>query len=261
MQKISAFIIAKNEEARISAAINSLQAIAEEVLVIDSGSSDDTVKIAEKLGAKVLFNEWPGYVKQKAYGENLCKNDWILNLDADEELSLQLQDEIKALQFDDYHAYRLNIVILHRKDKKPRLLAPRNKVIRLYDRRFCSFANTINTTTHDSVLFNQGVNPIGKIFDLKAPCYHRSEASIEHLVAKGNFYSTEQAKDLIKLNRQVSRTRIISELFFRFFKAYFLRRYFVFGFDGLVYSIIFAFNRFLRFAKAREIKENEQRKI
>lgn len=260
MQKISAFIIAKNEETKIGGAIKSLQSISEEILVIDSGSSDDTVKIAERLGARVIFKEWPGYVKQKAYGESICKNHWILNIDADEELSLELQEEIKALQLNNYLAYRLNTVILHRFDTKPRFLAPNNKVIRLYNRKFCSFANTVNSTTHDSVLFNRDIDPEGRVCTLKKPCYHRSESSIEQLVAKGNFYSTEQAKDMIRLNRHISRIRIIAELFLRFFKAYILRRYFVFGFDGLVYSVIFAFNRFLRLAKAREMAAGQRHK-
>src|SRR4051812_46312545 len=81
--KISSFIIAKNEESRIARAINSLKQISEEIIVVDSGSTDKTVEIAESLGARVVYNEWPGYVKQKAFAEKLCKNDWVLNIDAD----------------------------------------------------------------------------------------------------------------------------------------------------------------------------------
>ena len=68
-QKISAFIITKNEEQRIAKAINSIKDIVEEIIVVDSGSTDDTVNIATKLGAKVVHNDWPGYAKQKAFAE------------------------------------------------------------------------------------------------------------------------------------------------------------------------------------------------
>ncbi len=70
MINISAFIITKNEASRVAKAINSVKDIAEEIIVVDSGSGDDTVSIAESLGAKVIFNEWPGYVKQKSFAEN-----------------------------------------------------------------------------------------------------------------------------------------------------------------------------------------------
>ena len=90
MINISAFIITKNEASRVTRAINSVKDIAEEIIVVDSGSVDDTVSIAESLGAKVIFNEWPGYVKQKSFAESLCKNNWVLNIDADEELTQEL---------------------------------------------------------------------------------------------------------------------------------------------------------------------------
>lgn len=257
MVKISAFIIAKDEALRIATAINSLKDIVDEIIVIDSGSSDDTVSIAQNLGARVVPNEWPGYVEQKSFGEQLCQHDWILNIDADEELTKPLQDEIKqrfsSPNYDECKAYNIDITILHRKDKKARFLAPANRVVRLYNRKYCSFSNRERGTTNDAVVFNFFNLPQENvIFNLKHPAYHRSGTSIEQLVTKANFYSTEQAKDLALLNRKLSLIRIAFELPLCFFKAFILRRYFVFGFDGFVDSIIFAFARFIRLAKARE---------
>ncbi|MFU7502253.1 MAG: glycosyltransferase family 2 protein [Candidatus Tisiphia sp.] len=261
MLKISAFIITKNEATRIARAINSVKDIVEELIVVDSGSTDDTVQIAKNLGIKVIFNEWNGYVKQKTFGENLCQNDWILNIDADEELSKELQDEIEFIFASNnqanYLAYRTKIVILHRNDQKIRRFAPYNKCIRLYNRKYSSFSNN-NTTTHDSVLFNPNINSQNKIYDLNGIIYHRSGRSIEQLVAKANFYSSEQAKDLVKLGRNPSKTRIATESIFYFLKSFFIRRYWVFGFDGFVDSMIFAFARFIRLAKARELLNNKK---
>jgi glycosyltransferase involved in cell wall biosynthesis len=257
MANLSAFIIAKNEASRIERAIRSVLPIASEVIVIDSGSLDDTVKIAEKLGAKVVFNEWPGYVKQKSFGEKLCSNDWVINIDADEELTPDLQNEIDFIFQSDiqdrYMAYDINFVILHRNDKKPRFLAPANRFIRVYNRKCCSYSNTKQTTTRDAVTFNNGIAQGGNMHRLNGVAYHRSGTSITQLIDKANFYSGQQAVDMNTLGRRPSRLRIAFEMPFCFFKAFFIRRYFVFGFDGFVDSIIFAFARFARLAKAREI--------
>lgn len=260
MLKISAFIITKNEANRVARAINSLKGIAEEIIIIDSGSIDNTAEIARNLGAKVILNKWQGYVKQKIFGENLCQNDWILNIDADEELSQELQDEIEFIfasdNQDKYFAYRTKIVILHRNDQKARRFAPYNKCIRLYNRKYSSFANNKDTTTHDSVLFDPNIDLQNKIYDLNGIINHRSGTSITQLITKANFYSSEQAKDLVKLGRCPSKARLLIEIIICFLKAFFIRRYFVFGFDGFIDSVIFAFARFIRLAKAREFFHN-----
>ena len=265
MGRISAFIITKNEAARIECAINSVKNIADEVVIVDSESTDETAQIAKSLGAKVVIEPWRGYVGQKSFAETLCSNDWILNIDADEELSQKLQDEIGYIfasrSQDRYLAYQIKLLIIHRNDTKPRFFAPYNRCIRLYNRRFASFSNTINSTTHDSVLFNKDVDSTNKIYALNEVAYHYSGTSLEQLVAKANFYSGEQAKDLLMQGRKLLSFRIATEMFVCFLRAFFIRRYFVFGFDGFIDSMIFAFARFLRLAKLREKMRNYERKF
>jgi glycosyltransferase involved in cell wall biosynthesis len=255
MALISAFIITKNEEARIARAISSVQDVADEIIVVDSGSTDRTVDIAISMGAQVVYNEWNGYVKQKIFGESLCQHDWVLNIDADEEISEGLKHEIgyifQSNIQDRYKAYRINVTIIHRSDTAPRKYAPCNSVIRLYNKAYAGFKN-IKTTTHDAVLMNHGISDATDIYLLNEPAYHHSGTSVEQLVAKANFYSGEQAKDLISTHRKISNVRLVLEFLLCFLKAFFIRRYFVFGLDGFVDSMIFAFARFLRLAKARE---------
>jgi glycosyltransferase involved in cell wall biosynthesis len=262
MALISAFIIAQNEEQRIARAIVSLQRLVDEIIVIDSGSTDNTVKISEELGARVVYNKWPGYVEQKIFGEKLCKHQWVLNIDADEELTSALQDEIIAIFKsnieDRYKAYRINFLIMHRKDATPRMMAPNNTFIRLYNTKYASFGNESKSTTHDAVLLNPGYVEKDNVYIFNYPALHYSGTSIEQLVAKANFYSSEQASDIVKSGRKITQIRIISEFFLWFFKAFLIRRYFVFGFDGFVDSMIFAFARFLRLAKAREKQKNDK---
>ena len=260
---ISAFIITKNEEARIRKAILSIKNLASEIIVVDSGSTDRTVEIAESLGCRVVHNDWPGYVAQKIFAEKLCKHKWILNIDADEELSPELQKEISYIfevrLEEKYKGYRINFVILMQEDEKPRFLAPSNTFIRLYNKDYVSFANIDHeSTTHDCAFLLKGMNESGNIMVLHSPSYHHTSVSLWHLVNKINFYTTEQAKDLVASNRKISKIRICLEPLWWFIKSYFERRYFVFGFQGFVYSIIFAFGKFLRLAKAHELANNKK---
>jgi len=84
---ISVYIVAKNEADRIGRAVRSVVQWVDEVIVVDSGSEDATVLVASEAGARVLYHAWPGYGPQKRFGEDQCRNEWLLNLDADEEVS------------------------------------------------------------------------------------------------------------------------------------------------------------------------------
>lgn len=259
MIPISVFIITKNEEERIAPIINAAKEIADEILVIDSGSTDKTCDIAAKLGAKVMFNAWNGYGAQKIFGENQCRNNWILNIDADEEVSEELALEIENLFLkqnpDQFSGYKIKILNKFFNEKKPKKLAYYYNQLRLYNKEFCGFKDS---TVHDSVILktsdNYGQNSIGQ---LKNIISHQSFRSINHWLEKINSYSEMQAKDSFRKNRKPSILKILITPFFAFFKGYFIRRYFIYGFDGLVYSYIFAFGRTIKLVKTRELfKDN-----
>lgn len=98
MDKISAVVITKNEERNIRRCLLSLQGVADEVVVVDSGSTDNTEKICREEGALFTFNEWLGFSEQKNYANSLASNPWILSIDADEALSPELRDNIIKLK-------------------------------------------------------------------------------------------------------------------------------------------------------------------
>ncbi|MGR9115833.1 MAG: glycosyltransferase family 2 protein [Gammaproteobacteria bacterium] len=246
---ISVFIIAKNEAERIAITINSVRDWVDEIIVIDSGSQDDTVAIAEGLGAKVRFNEWPGYGQQKIFGESLCKNDWLLNLDADEEITPELKQSI-CLRFEqgepDCSAYKFYWkTLFHLEDKAPPPFAAGSSCIRLYNKTAAGFRDS---TVHDSVVVRSGKTEV-----LKGFMHHRSFENLDKWTAKVNFYTSQQAQDLFKKGRNPSPVRMLFEPFFAFFKNYFFRRYFVYGIDGFVGSFIYAYAKLMRLAKAREL--------
>jgi glycosyltransferase involved in cell wall biosynthesis len=249
---ISVFIIAKNEQDRIAASIKSVDALVNEVIVIDSGSNDDTKAIVEKLGVKFIYNEWKGYVAQKVYGESICRNKWILNIDADEEISPKFAGILPSLiKESSPKAYICRMVILHRFDKSARAFAPDTRSIRLYHVDYAGFKfGDMSSKCHDSVVVSTDYE--GKIGFINEPIFHRSIKSINQAVEKANFYSSMQADELYDKGRGVSIIRIILEPFWWFLKAYIFRRYFVYGFNGFVDSVIFAFTKFIRLAKLRE---------
>jgi glycosyltransferase involved in cell wall biosynthesis len=260
---ISVFIIAKNEEERISFAINSVINWVEEVIVIDSGSSDNTVELSKKLGAIVEYNEWRGYGQQKIFGESLCKNDWILNIDADEEISTELKDNIfkifeKGLTNIDEAGFEIKWKMIFLHQQKPPLFATGGQVLRLYNKRFAGFRDS---TIHDSVILKDGFKD-KKIGFIKGNINHRCFKSLKHWIDKVNFYTTAQAKEWVEKGRKPpSLLRIMFEPSFSFLKSYIFRRYIFYGIDGINASFIYSFSKTLRLAKVREILINKKSDI
>lgn len=249
---ISVFIITKNEEDRILNVLNAAKKIADEILVIDSGSSDKTCEIAEASGAKVIFNKWSGFGQQKIFGETQCRNKWILNIDADEELSDELCEEIRDI-FDseipnNFYGFRIKIVNKFRFEKRPHKFAYFYNQLRLYNKDFAGFKNS---PVHDSVeLNNKSLNKVGQ---LKNIIFHQSFRSFSHWIEKINFYSQMQAQDSFEKGKCPSVIKTLLIFNVAFLKSYFVRRYFIYGFQGIIYSYLFAFSRFTKAIKTREI--------
>lgn len=246
---LSVFIIARNEADRIARPIESVIGWVDEVIVIDSGSTDDTIAVAEKLGARVVPNEWPGYGPQKRFGEDRCRNDWLLNLDADEEITPELAAEIQARFADGSHAdadgWRIMIRDMYAHEKAPAAWAYGYHQIRLYDRRKGRFSESI---VHDTVRPREGT----KIANLSGIMAHRSIRSLEFQVGKYNRYSDMQVEDMRAHGRKLPRSRLLTEFPVSFFKAYFVRKYRKYGWWGFILSMNYAHARFLRVAKAYE---------
>lgn len=244
---ISATIITKNESDRISEAIESVKNWVDEVIIVDSGSSDDTIFKAQKLGAKVFFNEWPGYGKQKRFAEENSSNDWILNLDADERITHELKEEIINIfgKHDDLaDGYKISIHdIIYLTNK----LNPKTPYtpIRLYKK---SKGRYSESPVHDRVIMLSDT----KIAYLTGKIAHQSIRNFSHRVDKMNAYSSAQAQDLIAKGRKPSKVRIVFEFWMSFAKRYFLKGYWKQGLIGYIYAMNYAYSRFLRQIKHYE---------
>lgn len=251
---ISVFIIAKNEADRIERSINSVREWVDEVIVIDSGSTDDTVAVSKDLGAAVVFNEWHGYGPQKVYGETLCRNDWLLNIDADEEVSEKLADEIKSLFANGLPAcagYQMGQLPMYPFQTEGNPWNINARPIRLYDKTKAGFSSA---PVHDSVKVREG-----EVCSLKGVLIHRSFRSLSHHLDKANEVSSARAQDLVSRGRNPKTISLLLVPFFAFLKSYFLRREFLNGVDGIIISHMYAFQRFIRLAKARELYRLKQK--
>lgn len=250
---ISVFIIAKNEADRIPTAIASVCDWVDEVIVIDSGSDDATLAVSQQLGANALFRAWSGYGPQKVFGETQCRNDWLLNIDADEEVSPELRAEIAALfsnREPECAAYRLPILPLYTFQPHAHPWTAHHHPVRLYRKSHAGFKDS---AVHDSVVVRGGNT--GR---LRGMLWHRSFRSLSHHVDKVNFYSSAQAEDLFNKGRNPSLLALLLAPPLAFLKSYLLRREFVNGVDGIVISYMYAFQRFIRLAKARERFQTER---
>ena len=241
--KISATIITLNEERNVARAIESLRC-ADEIVVVDSGSTDRTVEIAEKLGARVVESAWPGYANQKNHAAAQAANDWILSIDADESLSEALEAEIWHLKKSgpEYDAYTM-----------PRMAQylgrwirhsgwyPDRKV-RLYNR---TKATWVGKFVHESVKVE------GRVGHLDSNLLHFTCSSLSEHLRTMDRYTTLAAQQLLEVGEPVTLTRILISPPWTFFQTYFLKLGFLDGLEGLAIANMAAFYNFVKYAKAR----------
>jgi glycosyltransferase involved in cell wall biosynthesis len=241
--KISATIITYNEERNIARALESLRC-ADEVLVVDSGSSDRTVEIAEKLGAKVVDSPWPGYAKQKNLAAERAQNDWILSIDADESLSEALEAEIWQLkkggpQYDAYTMPRLARYLgrwINHSGWYP------DRKVRLYNR---NKAEWVGDYVHETVRVT------GRLGHLESNLLHFTCESLSEHLKTMDRYTTLAAEQLLASKQNVTWGRLIFEPPWTFFRTYFLKLGFLDGVEGLAIANMAALYNFVKYAKAR----------
>lgn len=246
--RLSCCIIARDEADRIERCIEAVKGLADEIVVVDSGSTDDTVEKARALGARVFHRDWDGYGPQKRYAEDCAAHHWVLNLDADEVVTPELAEEIRTLLSigqPPLAAYRVRMPVVFPGHRKPRLWAESHNYVRLYDRRRVRFRDSL---VHDTV--NTRHERVGQ---LSHPALHYSNRSIEHVRQKLDRYTHLQAKELRKSPLLVA-LRIPFEYPLVFIRYYLLRRNFTGGMFGLQSSHIAAemrVKRLLRILKAQ----------
>ena len=236
---VTCTIIAFNEADRVARAIASVAGIADEVIVVDSGSTEGTIALCQSLGARVLHNDWVGFGPQKRFAEDAAANDWILNLDADEWLSEELREELKALLAQEIpiaRCFRIKTVIVYPNREMPAPFAHFHNYIRLYNRNTARFSPSL---THDVVA------PTNDCAQLNADILHKSYRNAAHVLVKTISYFQLQIVEM-KMPRRIAFVRMVFEFPFQFIKYYIARRHIFGGWNGFVYSSVLAMGRWMR---------------
>ena len=241
--RLSVVIITFNEEKNIGTCLNSVKNVADEIIVVDSNSSDRTVDIAKEQGATVHIQPFLGYVEQKNFALDLAANEYVLSLDADEALDKKLEAAVteakKQFQYDGYTMNRCTNYcgrfIRHGAwypDRKLRLFRK-------------DVARWGGDNPHDKIVMSEGAS----VSHLRGDILHYSYNSIEEHVLQNNKFSSISAETLFKRGKKTNIFNMIINPFWAFILGYFLRRGFMDGFHGFVVALHVAHLSFLKHAK------------
>ena len=255
MNKISGVIITYNEERYIEKCLSSLKDVVDEIIIIDSFSTDKTKDICLKYGAIIIEKEFTGFTDQKNFANSKTNFDYILSLDADEALSEELRKEIlstkqKELDKDGYSFNRLNNYC--GKWIKHSNWYPDRK-IRLFNKQKAKWIGSNNI--HEVIALNNTKNE----GILKGDLLHWAYDSVTEHYLKINNYTEIAAKNYIKnKNKQVSIFKIFTNPFWKFINNYFLKKGFLDGYYGFVICIFASIGTFLKYIKIREFQQNKK---
>ncbi len=250
--EISAVLIVLNEEKRLEAALKSVQGVAAEIVVVDGGSTDGTVRLARKYTDKVFERPWTNFADQKNFANSKATRPWILSLDADERVSPGLKEEILALEggasaFAGFsiprQVFYLGRWIRHSgwyPDRKVRLFRA--------DR-----AHWEGDYVHEKLVFS------GPVARLAGPIHHFTYAGIADHVARINRFSDLGAQKLYAKGKKCRLVHLVGWPVGRFIRSYVLKLGFLDGFPGVVIAVLNGYSVFIRYAKLREIWKKGER--
>ena len=253
MVNLSVIIITLNEEKNIIRCVESVKKVADEIIIIDSFSTDKTPELASDMGAKVISNKFPGHIEQKNFGVDQASFDYILSLDADEALTDILIKSIlevkKNWDSDGYFMNRLSNYcgkwIRHcgwYPDKK----------LRLFDRRKGRWGGT---NPHDKFIPSDNAS----IGYLKGDLLHYTVATIADHIKQINYFSEIAAKMAFQKGKKSNLFLITVNPLFKFIRNYFFKLGFLDGFYGFVICVNSSHSKFLKYVKLRELQKSKER--
>jgi len=247
---LSVIIITKNEAEHISRCLQSVL-WADEIIILDSGSTDDTVTICKQYTPFVYQTDWPGFGLQKQRALDKAHGDWVLSIDADEYLSEALQIEIqqviqqKAIQ--GFEIPRLSSYC--GKNMKHGGWWP-DRVLRLFQRNTGHFTTAL---VHEKIIFT------GKRGYLSEPLLHETYVNLEEVLKKVNTYSSLGAKELYEKGKTSSLSGAILRGLWTFFRTYIIKAAFLDGSQGLMLAISNAETTYYKYLKLFELQNNRKK--
>ena len=247
--RISLFIIAKNEAHRIAACIASAREVVSEIVVIDGNSTDDTATLCKQLGAQVYTREFDGFANQKNFALSKVTGQWALNLDADEQLSPALKEEIlQAVKNPQMAGYYLPFCNYFLGKKMHFSGLNKEKHLRLVRTQKAHYVGG---------LVHEGLEVDGPLATLQNPVNHFSYNTIEDYFTKFNKYTTLAARQLHQNGRRFCWVRVLLTLPFEFIKRYILKLGFLDGTRGLFWASFSTYYVYVKYAKLWQLEQDK----
>jgi glycosyltransferase involved in cell wall biosynthesis len=247
MNKISVTVITKNEEKNISECLKSVD-WTDEIIIVDSESTDKTVELAKQFTDKIFIRKWDGYVPQKQYALSLARNEWVLSLDADERISSELKDEILKLSPGEYSGFKIrrrNFLI----DKEITSCGwEKDYQLRLFRK---------DKTNLNERLVHEKFITEGKIGTLKNAMLHYTFTSFEEYLNKINSYTSLKSQELFQKKKRVGAWTIFSHTISAFFAFFIIRRGFKDGVYGLIISLLHSVSTMMNYIKLWELQNRK----
>lgn len=247
--KLSAAIMTFNEERNLERTLKALADICDEIVIVDSGSTDGTKVVAEKYGAKFIYQPWLGYGKQRNAAIESCNGKWILAVDADEELSPELKQKIIEIinGTEDKKVYEINrLSVCFGKQIKHGGWGTSYAV-----RLFLKTAGRFNdNTVHESFVTQE------EVYKIKEDIYHHSYLTLEDYFSKFNRYTTEGALEYYKKGKKASIGQMIFNPIYKFIRMYIIRLGFLDGVEGFLLASTSSMYSMVKYFKLREIYKN-----
>ena len=249
--RLSVILITKNEAENIVACLESV-AWADERVVVDSGSTDDTVQLARAAGARVIETDWAGYGPQKNRALDAAQGDWVFSIDADERATPELRAEIeRAMSAPGQH---VAFAVPRRSSYCGRFMRHGgwwpDHVVRLFRRGAGRFSDD---QLHERVVVD---GPCGKLGE---PLIHYTYRDLEEVIAKVNRYSTLSATMMFEAGRRAGMPSAIARGFWTFLRGYVFRLGFLDGAEGFMLAVSNAEHTYYRYAKLRQIGRDAKR--
>lgn len=238
----SVYIITLNEAPNIQRVLESVRDF-DEIVIVDSGSTDGTLDLAVPYTQRIIHQDWLGYAGQKRFSLAQCSHEWVLNLDADEQLTPELQDEMVGLMMSDA-ADGLDIPIVDHFLGR-RMHAKANSRIRFFKKALGSYQEC---EVHESIQVN------GRVLSSQGQILHYSHRSIEWRMDKLNRYSSLRATEKYRKGKAFSLAKLALVMPVMFFKSYLLRRGYRDGIPGVVNAMMMGYYAFLKEAKLYELR-------
>lgn len=246
MINASVYIICQNEEKHIKRVLESVKDF-NEIIIVDSGSIDKTLEIASLYDTKIYHKDWLGFAKQKEYARTLCSNVWVLNLDADEELTDELKSEIKQSILEN----KINGLDIKISSKN---LGEFNHPSSKFNRRIRFFKK--DSGFYPDKLVHESIEVKGKINKAKGFIYDYGTINLETHLTKINSYSSLRAKEKFNKNKKPKLLKLVFVFPLAFVKSFFIKRGFLNGTRGFISAMNNSFYAFLKEAKLYEKVKN-----